>query len=476
MKICECFALLLCLSIPRMNYATENEATVKLAIQARLEQLQNLRIEYRQTTTYTPPEKLLKKAKTDEKGRSFLIETGTEQSRCTFSFLDGLARYTRILTEKNPVIVPSTPVAKQILVDTVYKADHVERFSVRENDSQPKGAVCSFKSTKLPTDSVEIGLGVRAWSGQTWHTAQSLDKMNIEKVDSNCVILRNIDDKNCTHEWIFDPQLGYALKSYRRLVPPDNHVNIQYDMENFESVNGVMLPRSIKSKVFYAEEGRLKLAEESSCEIEKYAINASDNTPDRYRIEWPDNTIVYDQYLGMSFLYVNGAIQMQKELYLDGAAPPRELLASSLGSKSDKILSFVPKIDAALRLNKSSVYDLATCKLIYVEANVESSKIYNQLLKAEQGDLAWNDTLLTTRDTILYPLAENADKPLEFVSGKWTRSYNFPKEVPLPYEFIAKTRENRRYKIGIYKIDPDGIWILSNMLTDEDGKRHQDTK
>jgi hypothetical protein len=124
--------------------------------------------------------------------------------------------------------------------------------------------------------------------------------------DSGKVVLTWIDEKKCSHIWSFNPDLGYALISYKILSSKNKNVIVEMVMSDFKSVNGLMMPYRMvtKSRSFRTGE----ISQEKQFDVTECRINDPRNTPELYHITWPERTVVIDERSKVFFIVENGQL------------------------------------------------------------------------------------------------------------------------------------------------------------------------
>ena len=120
------------------------------------------------------------------------------------------------------------------------------------------------------------------------------------------ISLRGGNPKGNTSEWLLDPELGYAAVRYRVYEKGDAKVGVEYRMEDFRSVDNLMLPFKICG-VWGADPNRPVRTE--TIKVSTYRLNDPENTPDRYHIDWPEGTRIMDTRAGVAFRVEAGGLR-----------------------------------------------------------------------------------------------------------------------------------------------------------------------
>jgi hypothetical protein len=289
------------LTLAATTVAQQDESVLRDVLLGRFTKLQNLIVNYKATKEYTP-DLTNEEAVTKHGGGFEVINTGNLIEIKEFSILENRYLYDQHIESWDRKI--THPVLSEINLTkrklNVFNPDRSEHLFVFER-GRPRGAIRNQKN--LPKGDIDIALGLRKQGQPELLTDMLIKEMLISQPNSDKVILRDIDARGRTHEWIFDLKLGYALTGYKKLVPPDNRVNIEYIMEDFKNVDGIFLPFKIRS-IWKGKDN--KILRTDNIEIIKYKLNDPNNTPERYRIKWPEGTNIMDTRSGIPFSAKDG--------------------------------------------------------------------------------------------------------------------------------------------------------------------------
>ncbi len=281
--------------------AQQDETVLRNVLLGRFAKVHNLIVNYKVTKELTPD--LTDEQVVTERGdRIAVIDTGTIVAINEFSILENRYLYDQHIEswdrKRRHIDFSNINLVRRRL--NVFTPDRSEHLRVFES-GRPRGEIRNQRN--LPEGDIDIALGLRKRGQHELLTVLNINDMSIIQSNSDQVILSNVDAKGITHEWIYDLNLGYALTHYRKLVPPDNHVNIEYIMEDFKNVDGIFLPFKARSKWKGRDNKTLRT---DTIEIIEYKLNDPNNTPERYRIKWPEGTRIVDTRSGFSFSAKDG--------------------------------------------------------------------------------------------------------------------------------------------------------------------------
>jgi hypothetical protein len=186
--------------------------------------------------------------------------------------------------------------------------------------------------------------------------------------------------------------------------------------------------------------------------------------PDVFKLNIPDGTIVQDLIVAQQLYTMKkgGLFGIQDILAQQADKQAAEELQNintaqqSLGNKS----ALIPNAFMARKSDKPFVFDLSNAKLISIplQDSFDTEPLYDYLKKLGQGDFAWDGTFVTLRSATLVDNSK-AQPVLKRTKGRWINSYEFPKDIQLPYTFFIKTQEGVNFEIAIKEIGSEGIKI-----------------
>ena len=301
------FVLFANVNLQAENEKDDEKDDAKRLIQKRLDQIQNLTVSYALTKEYTPPPMDLENLEKRLGLTVMVVKTGEEESDNKYYFLHNKARYECYFKKIERAVEPGIPIKDHVFRIFAYPGDRVESLHLVEGEDHHQGA--RRRTMPLPFSTVEFGLGLRMWPENKWLSTVQIDKMRIMSSDGEQVLVSLVDFNNRTHEWRFDPKLGYALTSYRiQTPPPDKRLNIECVAQDFNEIENVWLPSIIKSSIYSWDNtnNKLWLGIQEIAEIEEYKLNDPNNTSERYYIKWPEGTYLVDAIANTSFKIIGG--------------------------------------------------------------------------------------------------------------------------------------------------------------------------
>jgi len=123
---------------------------------------------------------------------------------------------------------------------------------------------------------------------------------------------------------------------------------------------------------------------------------------------------------------------------------------------------FIPHIDIARSEKKAFVFDLQSGKLIAtpVQETVDNKVINEILSRQNKGDIAWDGSLITFRNSKAHTVAKESKRALKLTKGEYITHYNLPEKLKLPYSTLIEINEKKNFLITIYKIEDNGVWIF----------------
>lgn len=303
---CIILKIVLVLACPLM--AQEDEKVVREILLARFKRLQNLIVNYKVTTEFSgisPQAAIVVR----EEGHGFRVyNTGTRIANKEFSILGKRTFYDQYLDSWDRKIkqpnLPKIPFMERKV--SVFNPDKTETLFVYKDGNHPQGEISDRKT--LPEGDIDIALGLRIFRQHDLLMDKLIKEMTIRQPSVDQVILIDVDAKGITNELIFDRKLGYSLICFRRRVPPENKVNVEFVMKEFKNIDGIMLPFKIRSSWRTWKNGQEKTVRIDTIEVSEYRLNDPTNTPDRYHIKWPEATRIIDARSGISLITKEGSI------------------------------------------------------------------------------------------------------------------------------------------------------------------------
>ncbi len=289
------------LTLAATTVAQQDESVLRDVLLGRFTKLQNLIVNYKVTIEFTP--QIINEEAVTKLGEKIMVtKKGSLVANKEFSILEKRYLYDKHLESwdqkiKHPDLPKVNLTKRQLDVFNPDRSEHLRGFE----KGRPRGEIRNQRN--LPEGDIDVALGLREFGQHELLTDVLINEMSISQTNSDQLILRDVDAKGVTHEWVFDSKLGYALTRYRRIVPPNNHVNIEYVMEDFKNIDGIFMPFKAKS----VWKGRdKKTTRTDTIEVMEYKLNDPNNTPERYRIKWPEGARIFDKRSGIHFSAKDG--------------------------------------------------------------------------------------------------------------------------------------------------------------------------
>jgi hypothetical protein len=277
-------------------------------ILARFERLHNLVADYRITTKYTPaipPEEIVRK---DAEGNLHIMSTGTRVTRKQFFVLRDRCMY--VTNDRSwdrefdhPDIARIAALQKSTYVRTPERA---ERFHGNDRGARNYMGEISNYAPLPDSGEFEVGLGLRMWGAPDPLTPTDIESMTLTRTDEGKISLRGPNHEGRPNEWLFDPQFGYAPVRYRVYKRENDEVGIEYTMEDFRPVDGLMLPFRVRGVWGMDPNDRSRT---ETVVVTAYRLDDPTNTPERYHIDWPEGTRIKDTRSGVKFRVKGDALQ-----------------------------------------------------------------------------------------------------------------------------------------------------------------------
>ncbi len=267
----------------------------------RVKRLQNLMVDYKVTTRYTPQIPRADYVRTNAGGSTTVMDTGTRVTAKQFSILQDNLMY-RAEDQSwdrgfdHPFLAKIASQRKTVYART---PGRVEQF---RGDSLGPGYYQGEVSAqaRLPDEGdLEVGLGLRVLGATDVLTLKDIEKMGMSRAEDGKVSLRGATDHNAPVEWLLDPNLGYAPVRYRFYYPNDQTVVVEFTMDDFRPVGGLMLPFRMRAERWAGPDK--KTVNMVTVEVSTFRLEDATNTPQRYHIDWPEGTLVVDNVAGLRF-------------------------------------------------------------------------------------------------------------------------------------------------------------------------------
>ena len=271
------------------------DSPVREAVEARLEALQRIAVEYEVVIAYTPSG-VRADASNSPTPIGGSVKLGTERFTQRFSFLHGRARWeskTSNQTLEKEKLRLGTPVVESL---HIYSEGVMEHMDVRTD--RPLG---SIEPRPLPPQlsRVEFALGVRDNDTGGWMTSEALRAMELSRDEDGRIVLHRVNERNMRREWLFDPAKGYAMVAYRLYDHrPPHGIRAEITASAFKSVDGVPLPFAMTFRSL-DRDGIQQQRWDGT--VTRYILNGPDNTPEHYHVPWRKGMTVIDRRTGNVF-------------------------------------------------------------------------------------------------------------------------------------------------------------------------------
>lgn len=310
-----------------------------------------------------------------------------------------------------------------------------------------------------------------------WIFAESWDaKLEEKNDDGRTVLVLELSKTNrngfaATVEC--DPALAYRFRSIQ--LRYKNRLIREYIADDYRIVNGLPYPFFFVKRAFAMDGSIIK---ERKYSIE-HAELGLDLTADDFGVPVPDDTrivnavldivdiIEQDQTVGIEDVLGNQAKMLAYEelARLDIRSNPH-------GFSQIEIL--IPNFHNAIKQSKPFILDLAKAVLIYapVADKLDTENVYNYLTKLGKGDIAWDGSLVTLRDSKVFMVKQEAERPFKHKTGRWTASTELLEGIELPYNLLIANKEGVTHLITIEKITLEGISVICKKLNANEAEQY----
>jgi len=104
------------------------------------------------------------------------------------------------------------------------------------------------------------------------------------------------------HTWTWEVTTsGVMLK--RCVLGRDDGLPVDdVDASDFREANGLLLPHQLVLRAYGRADGKRQASRTTTCKVITYRVGDEANTPERYRIVWPVNTVVADRGTATCFV------------------------------------------------------------------------------------------------------------------------------------------------------------------------------
>jgi hypothetical protein len=279
---------------------SQDESVIRDIILARFAKVHNLIVHYTLTSHPTlPPGMRIEDAFVKTESGHRFIEVGIKVEKGEFSILGGSVfcsqteqsfdsdikdpAFYRIrrLDRKTEIL---TPGKGETLLGLTLDGQTDFQGQIREGEEVP--------SSCIPT---VLGLGIRELPHL--FTADDIKKMKIDRSTNGKIVLQRQEDTNID-EWTVDPNRGYAITHYHRRSSSGQGY-VDWAMEDFRDVGGIVLPHKVRATLWWDDGSK---GPDWIVDVSEYRLNDPANTPERYRMKWPEGTQVTDFRSGVTFV------------------------------------------------------------------------------------------------------------------------------------------------------------------------------
>ncbi len=279
-----------------------DESAARAAILARFAKLHNIIVRYTTTSHLKlPPGMRLEDAFVKSgRGGYTVLDVGTRVEREEFSLLGNAIFYTRReMSFESPIKDPAYPKAQpnnyEMEVITPER-DELLMALTRDGKREYQGQIRA--KGEIPLSYVLVALGLGVDRSALLFTEEDIGKMKINRSRDGKILLQQLHSTaEITNEWTFDPNRGYAITAYRRGYK--GKFADTWTMEDFRETSGLLLPHRVH-RIHTWEDGTK--GPEWIVDVNEYRVADPTNTPQRYRMKWPEGTRVTDYTTGLSYV------------------------------------------------------------------------------------------------------------------------------------------------------------------------------
>lgn len=271
------------------------------AVVDRFDALKNLSATY-SSEAFHPPHPNDARNRPVDIGRGMMLIPiiGKQDAKETFSRLGPKVRWdTDPVLPENAGEIPNSKLRMNPILQSIvsYTGDSQERLDVTDSHG-PAGTIVT--APRFPEALLDAALGLRANEANAFFSTDEIRQMRFEKATDGTILMNWRDPKERIQQWVFKPELGYAVAAFRVMLPKlNNFVTHEVIAQDFEAVDGLMLPRTVIRRVWGSGP---RLIVETQLQVHDYKLNDPENTESRYHITWPKGTDVLDMRVGKNFV------------------------------------------------------------------------------------------------------------------------------------------------------------------------------
>jgi hypothetical protein len=303
-----CLLFLLMLLQPLSCFGSSDSQTIMEVLSARLERMSNIIVEYESEIEYSPLASDVPATTDLGQGRFIALTTGNEKYKEEFSILDNMSLYRKDLKsyQRNDAVDLGVTLSPYETIVYTYQKDKLEYLCTKKMSKL--GTISNNLSLPSEFCDIEAALVLRLPKIGKRLDSESEINMDITSADNdNIKLVISKETKGYIYEIMISRELGYAPVSLV-MKEADGDIRLQMQMSDFKNTEGLMLPYKIHKLRYEYTNGRLEERESVDFIVKQYSINDPRNVPEKYKIDWPENTMVYDTRSGITYRAVSGKL------------------------------------------------------------------------------------------------------------------------------------------------------------------------
>jgi hypothetical protein len=293
-------SVLALLGVPVAAAEQDDASAIREILLARFAKLHNIIVRFTTTAhlTLLPGMRLEDAFVKSDKGAT-VVDVGTRVDKEEFSVLDNMVSWGRRELSFNSEI--RDPAFYQLPrvnheMDIIVPGRAEWFFGAKSNaETEYVGQIQNSKA--MTSDLIPTVLGLGACGERRLLTEEDIRNMKITRSADGKILLQHLRPGGYVHEWTVDPNRGYAITAHRS-GPGGNFADI-WTMEDFRDVGGIQLPHKIHRTHWWDDGSK---GPEWIMDVNEYRLDDPANTPERYKMRWPEGTRVTDMRSGMSFV------------------------------------------------------------------------------------------------------------------------------------------------------------------------------
>jgi hypothetical protein len=442
--------------------AEKDSAAIQQALASRLGRLDNLLVEYKEFTEYTPR---VGKAVIERADSLIITDSGTKEAACVYSCLEGMLRYDRHIIKRDRRLGPHISIPEY--------DSKIEVFSKEIEDAQGRRRVGQELRRRkgrnryegpigvggprgaLPECLLEIGLGKRIFGSSKMINCARED-IEIRSADKETAVLRVVDPPAVAHEFVLSKELGCAPVLYRMISyhhgNHDGKVVVEMSMEDLRDVRGISLPhRMAMTRYTYKNEEKVVIRR-SKIDVQAYRLNDPKNRPERYSLkQLGDLALGYDSLVGKALPKLNGIdIEFSSEqakdkrvllCFFDMSQRPSRRMVRELGKRAHELKGKGVAVVCvqASKVDKNALDEwVKKCEISFPVGMVEGDE---EKIRFRWGAKALPWLILTDREHIVRQEGVNIDELDEKIKAVEQSSAPLAPIAPGGEEVLRRLRE-----------------------------------